>query len=123
MVTAANVHDSRAVPELLDAVRAAGFGAVRIAFADAAYGGQKRAAACRGMNVEIVKRSDYTEAKRAGPRAAGKPFVALPKRWVIERTFSHLTWSRRLCASYDRLTQVVEGWVMLGSLRHTLSKW
>ncbi len=91
-----------------------------MAYAEAAYGDPERGPAARGFNVEIVKRSDYTEVNRLDAEGKGKAFVPLPEKWVIERTFLWLTWSRRLCTSYDRLTQVVEARVLLGSLRHTL---
>ena len=42
-----------------------------------------------GWTLEIVKRN---EAHR---------FVVLPKRWIVERTFAWLNWSRRLSKDYE----------------------
>lgn len=42
-----------------------------------------------GYTVEVVKR---TEQHR---------FQVLPKRWIVERTFSWLNWSRRLSKDYE----------------------
>jgi transposase len=39
--------------------------------------------------VEVVKRSDQHTSK------------VLPKRWIVERTFSWLNWSRRLSKDYE----------------------
>ncbi|MEM0999418.1 MAG: IS5 family transposase [Bacteroidota bacterium] len=45
-----------------------------------------------GWIVEIVKRSDG-------------PFKILPKRWIVERTFSWLNWDRRNSKDYEYLTE------------------
>ncbi len=42
-----------------------------------------------GYAVNIVKRSDQ------------KGFQVLPKRWIVERTFAWLNWSRRLSKDYE----------------------
>ncbi len=81
VVSAANVHAPRAMPELLNAVRAAGSPEVRSAYADGAYGDFERGAAARGFTVEIVKSSDYTEANRLKAKANGRASVPLPERW------------------------------------------
>lgn len=57
-------------------------------YADAGYQGpqsqQKQAHVCRSVNVEIVQRSE------------ARKFVALPKRWTVERTIVWLNHSKRL---------------------------
>ncbi len=89
-MASANEHDSVGVPELrLDAIRAAGFTTVRYAFADAAYQGTQKYATTRGITVGVVKRTESTKAKALKPKGSKAKFVVLPKRWVIERTFSH----------------------------------
>jgi putative transposase len=40
-------------------------------------------------DVEVVKRSEQHK------------FVVLPKRWIVERTFGWLNWSRRLSKDYE----------------------
>ncbi|HUZ94485.1 MAG TPA: transposase [Edaphobacter sp.] len=42
-----------------------------------------------GYTVKVVKRSDH------------KSFQVLPKRWIVERTFAWLNWSRRLSKDYE----------------------
>ena len=118
----ANEHDSTWVPELLDAIRAAGFYKVRYVFADAAYQGTQKYATLRGFTIEVVKRSDFTAANALKANGSKAEFVVLPKRWVIERSFSHLVWNRRLVVSYERLAATCEAFFLLGSIRLTLSK-
>ena len=65
-------------------------GIVKI-FADGGYTGTliDWAEEMFGYTVEIVKRSDQKE------------FKVLPKRWIVERTFAWLNWSRRLSKDYE----------------------
>jgi transposase len=60
-------------------------------FADGGYAGTliDWAEKMFGYTVEIVKRSDV------------KGFQVLPKRWIVERTFAWLNWSRRLSKDYE----------------------
>lgn len=120
VVGPANAHDSQWLPDLLDAVRYAGFGEVRHVFADAAYEGTDEYARSRGCTLDIVRRTDFVAAKKQRAKKLVKPFTPVPKRWVVERTFAHMTWYRRLTASWDRVTEVVESWVLLGSICHSV---
>jgi putative transposase len=63
-----------------------------IIWADGAYGGKLIQWAKRyyGWTIEMVKRSD---------RATG--FQLLPKRWIVERTFSWFGNYRRLAKDYE----------------------
>ena len=49
-----------------------------------------------GYTVEIVIRSDRQR------------FETLPKRWIVERTFAWLNWSRRLFKDYELRQQSAE---------------
>ncbi len=42
-----------------------------------------------GYQVEVVKRNEL------------HTFKVLPKRWIVERTFAWLNWSRRLSKDYE----------------------
>jgi len=42
-----------------------------------------------GYDMEVVKRSEQ------------HMFKVLPKRWIVERTFAWLNWSRRLSKDYE----------------------
>lgn len=50
--------------------------------------------------LETIKRSDNT-----------KGFVLLPKRWVVERTWGWLNWSRRLSKDYEVLPATSETFI------------
>ncbi len=45
--------------------------------------------------------------------AEASGFVLLPKRWVVERSFSWLGGCRRLSKDYEQLPSVSEAWIWL----------
>ena len=49
-----------------------------------------------GYTVEVVKRTEQ------------HLFKVLPKRWIVERTFAWLNWSRRLSKDYELRTSSAE---------------
>lgn len=63
----------------------------------------------KGLPVDIMER------KQKGS------WSALPKRWIVERTFSWLNGSRRLSKDYEITTTSAENMVMLSHI-HTLLK-
>jgi len=65
----------------------------------------------KGVNVEIVKRSDQA-----------KGFVGLPKRWVFERAFACLGRCRRLAKDWECLSRKALAFVKLASIRLMLRK-
>jgi transposase len=92
IVTAASVQDRDGAAPLLARLREK-FSTIALVWADGGYAGRlvtwaRTVLAC---TVEIVKRSDGM-----------KGFVVLPRRWVVERTFAHLTRHRRLVRCYER---------------------
>ena len=62
------------------------------------------------LEIEVVKRNKQHK------------FVVLPKRWVVERTFSWLLRNRRLRADYERLKQSAESMVYLAMTRLMLKR-
>jgi transposase len=56
--------------------------------------------------LETIKRSDDA-----------KGFVLLPKRWVVERTWGWLNWSRRLSKDYEVLPETSETWIYVSMIR------
>ena len=82
--------------------------------ADSGYQGPKfqdgPARVCRGVNVEIVKRSD-----------TGK-FVVLPKRWIVERTIGWLNRCRRLAKDWERMNRNALAFLRWASIRMMLRK-
>ncbi len=84
-------------------------------FADGGYQGpqfgdaQKKALPF--VDTEIVKRSD-----------AAKGFEALPRRWVVERTFSWLGRCRRLAKDFENLNRKALAFLHLASIRLMLRR-
>jgi transposase len=63
------------------------------------------------VNVEIVRRSGQA-----------KGFVALPKRWIVERTFAWLGRCRRLAKDWECLNHKALAFLRLASIRLMLRK-
>lgn len=61
--------------------------------------------------LETVKRSD-----------TAKGFVLLPKRWVVERTWGWLNWSRRLSKDYEILPETSETFIYVAMIRILLRR-
>ena len=62
-------------------------------------------AKARRLRMEIVKRSD-----------ARRGFVVLPRRWVVERTFSWFGRNRRLAKDFENLAETLGAFVALASI-------
>lgn len=58
------------------------------------------------LRLEIVKRSDDL-----------KGFAVLPRRWVVERTFSWFGRNRRIAKDYENLAQTLSAFVMLACIQ------
>ena len=84
-------------------------------FADSAYEGPIFYAALAGilphLKTEIVKRSDRI-----------KGFVALPKRWIVERTIAWLNRCRRSAKDWENLNRTALAFLKLASIRLMLRK-
>jgi transposase len=63
------------------------------------------------LRVEIVKRSNDMNG-----------FVVLPRRWVVERTFSWFGRSRRLAKDFENLAQTLATFVTLASIQLAVSR-
>lgn len=86
---------------------------LKLIWADGIYdrGGAVEAAAACGWQLVVVKRTDDQ-----------KGFVVLPRRWVVERTFSWLMHNRRLVRDYERLAQNMEGFIYMSMCRLLLKR-
>ena len=51
-----------------------------------------------------------------------KGFEVLPKRWIVERTFSWLIRNRRLSKDYERLVQTSETFIEVAMIRLILRR-
>ena len=69
------------------------FDSIATVFVDGGYSGKLIGWAKEmfGYDVEVVKRNELHK------------FQVLPKRWIVERTFAWLNWSRRLSKDYELL--------------------
>lgn len=95
LVTAANLQDRAAARLLLPALHAVQRG-VSWVWADGGYTSADLVAWAKNtlaMTLDIVKKI-----------VGQKTFVILPRRWVVERTFSWITQARRNVRDYERLT-------------------
>lgn len=101
VVHSAGIQDRRGARTLL-ARLAACFRSIQTVFADGGYQGEKletRAKAMFGYRLEIVKRRDT------------RHFELVPKRWIVERSFSWLNHFRRLPKDYEVKPQSSEAMI------------
>jgi len=91
-------QDRVQVDKLAEAVREITGENIELAYIDQGYTGEnaEQAAAKHGVRLEVVK---HTEVKRG--------FVLLPRRWVVERSFTWATRFRRLARDYERLAKTL----------------
>src|SRR5262249_40115009 len=99
-VTPANEQERAQVGLLASQVQDITGDSVEIAFVDEGYTGEQaqQAAAQHGIQLEVVK---LPQVKRG--------FILLPRRWVIERSFSWMARFRRLARDYERLPETLVG--------------
>ena len=83
------------------------FGRLRLIWADGGYAGQlvEWVKTVYHRTLEIVKRSDDLTG-----------FVVLPKRWIVERTFSWLYRYRRLSKDYEQLPENSEAMILIAMI-------
>ena len=114
VVTAANVDDGVAAPDLLAQLPAGEFPRLARLWADAKYHNH-------GLNAWLAEHAHYTvEVVSREPGQVG--FVPLPKRWVVERTFAWLNGQRRLTADRERTTRSAVAMVKLAMVRLMLHR-
>ncbi len=108
IVHTADIQDRDGAPQVLKIARFL-FPWLRHIFADGGYAGDKLKAALKGKGdwtIEVIKR----------PNSA-KGFEVLPRRWVVERTFSWLGRCRRLAKDWEKSTQVSAAWATIAHIR------
>ncbi len=79
-----------------------------------------------GWRVQVVYPTDR-QLTRYAPEVvadlgAGSGFHVIPRRWVVERTFSWLGRQRRLSKDYERLTSTEEAFIYLVGIRLLLTR-
>jgi putative transposase len=140
LVLKARVHSAK-VPEqdglrlLLQSART-GLSRLSHLWLDAGYEGRGRrwAKEAMGLSVEIVRKPQKPvpeevakvwaeewakEGKKVDWQRLMPPrgYVALPRRWVVERTFSWLGQNRRMSKDYERLCASAEAFVYAAMIR------
>lgn len=113
-VTAASVQDRDGGAGVLKQLHTQ-FASVGLVFADGGY---------RGILVTLAKTAwnIVLDIVRKDPDQKG--FAVLPRRWVVERTFSWMMRWRRLCRDYERLPETHEAmvkWAMIGLMLNRLA--
>lgn len=125
-VTAASVQDRDGALATI-ASACAKHGSIQKLYADSAYAGQcaQRIEHDHGIVVEVVRRpaaaGEWDSPQLSMWPAAGG-FVALPKRWVVERTHAWLERSRRLVMHHDRSTRNATAWAWLAQAHMLLHR-
>jgi len=112
VVHAANEHDSKAAPRVIDQLRGRFRRMIKI-IADGGYRGEliNKTKRMFGWILEIVLRSDSTQG-----------FQVLPKRWIVERTFSWFESYRRLGKDYEYNTDTSEAMIQLSMIKLMLNR-
>jgi putative transposase len=112
IVTSASVQDRDGAKIMLDE-NLKYFHKLELTWADSAYAGKliEHFKDEHGHKVEIIKRTDDM-----------KGFILLPRRWVVERTFSWLNNYRRLSKDYERLTNTSETLIYFAMIRLMLKR-
>jgi transposase len=113
IVHPAGIQDRDGAVLVLDKIRQR-FPWLELIWADACYNAhQVKDAVARspGLRLEIVKRTDDI-----------KGFVVLPRRWVVERTFSWFGRNRRLAKDYQNLAETLAAFVTLAAIQFAIRR-
>ena len=108
VVHSAAIQDRDGAGLVLDKIRRR-FPWLELVWADGGYNAWQVEAAVRkvpGLRMEIVKRSDDM-----------RGFVVLPRRCVVERTFSWFGRNRRLSKDFENLAETLASFVTLASIQ------
>jgi putative transposase len=135
-VHSAKIPDQDGLRRLLESSPRAEVSHLKHLWLDAGYEGRGRrwAEEVMGLSVEIVRkppkpvpeevamiwaREWAKEGKKVDWQGVMPPrgYVALPRRWVVERTFSWLSQNRRMSKDYERLCASAEAFVYAAMVR------
>ena len=108
VIHSAGVQDRDGAALVLDKIRNS-FPWLELVWADGGYNARQVNAAVAkvpSLRIEIVKRSDDR-----------KGFVLLPRRWIVERTFSWFGRNRRLAKDWENLATTLQAFVALASIQ------
>ena len=108
VVHSAGIQDRDGAALVLDRIRQR-FNWLELVWADGGYNAHQVSSTLArnpGLRIQIVKRSDDM-----------KGFVLLPRRWVVERTFSWFGRNRRLNKDYENLADTLAAFVSLACIQ------
>jgi transposase len=111
--TTANIGDRKAAIDMISAY-APNLSSIVKLIADAGYTGENFARAVArliGAEVEVVKRTELHK------------FAVMPKRWIVERTFSWLEHYRRLWKNCERKLDNTVQMTVLAFISLLLKRW
>jgi putative transposase len=114
-VTAANVDDARGAELVFGGMTAEHRERLVKVWADGKYHNY-------ALNDFLAAGGYEFELEIVGRPAGEKGFRVLPWRWVVERTFAWLGWSRRLSKDYERLAETSAGMVKLAAIRQMVHR-
>lgn len=116
VVTAASVDDAVGAKEVFEQLKPKKQPRLEVIWADNKYHNHE-------LNKWLSRQRSITWRLEIVRRPAGsKGFVLLPKRWVVERTFSWLGRWRRLSRDYEHRTDSSEAMVRIGSIGRMLRR-
>ena len=108
VIHSAGVQDRDGAALVLDKIHNS-FPWLDLVWADSGYNAHQVNAAVAmvpSLRIEIVKRTDDA-----------KGFVVLPRRWVVERTFSWFGRNRRLAKDWENLATTLQAFIALASIQ------
>jgi putative transposase len=114
LVTAANIDDAEAAKEAFERLEGQPMSQVKRVFADSKYHNHELyeyVVENQHWTLEIVTRPDGV-----------KGWVLLPKRWVVERTFSWLLKARRLTVDREKTVKSSECFIKLAMIHLMLNR-
>jgi transposase len=113
VVHSAAIQDRDGAALLFDRIRQR-FNWLELVWADSGYNARQVELAVAKqppLRVEIVKRHDDCSG-----------FVVLPRRWVVERTFSWFGRNRRLAKDYENLADTLAAFITLACIQFALRR-
>lgn len=115
LVTAANVDDARAAPDLFAQLPSAHFARLEVVQADAKYHSPELD---RWLRVHHRDYRIWVVSRPAGEHR----FIPLRSRWVVERTFAWLGRYRRLSKDYEHSPESSEAMLKIAGIHHYLRR-
>ncbi len=111
VIQSASVQDRDGATSVIENMKENWLGVIKI-FADGGYAGKliQKVKDLFSVELEIVKRDQL------------HTFKILPKRWIVERTFSWIDTNRRNSKNYERLNQTSIAMIHLSAIRIMLKR-